>query len=80
MNELTITKTLIKTGRAIISFKNVAHISWKEDRKYKAETGNDELFYAVRIYSNAETIRQIMNNKEFVKLLANYTNWVNSNE
>jgi hypothetical protein len=80
MNNLTITKTMIKTSRAIISFRNITHISWKSDRKYKEEIENDELFYDVRIYSNADAIRQMMNEEEFTKLAANYTNWVNSNE
>lgn len=71
---------MIKTSRAIISFRNIAHISWKEDRKYKAEINEDELFYNVRIYSSVDTIRQTMNEEEFIKLMANYTNWVNSNE
>jgi len=80
MTELTITETMIKTSRAIISFRNIAHISWKEDRKYKAEIKNDELFYDVRIYSNADAIRQMMNEEEFIELTTNYTNWVNTNE
>jgi|14BtaG_2_1085337.scaffolds.fasta_scaffold00088_61 hypothetical protein len=83
MNQLTITENMIKTSRAIISFRNIAHISWKSDRKYKEEIDNDEIFYDVRIYSNsskADAIRQMMNEKEFMKLAANYTNWVNANE
>lgn len=80
MNELTITKTMIKTNRAIISYRNITHISWKADRKYKEEIDNDEIFYAVRIYSNADAIRQLMNEEEYIKLMANYTNWVNANE
>ena len=55
-------------------------MSWKADRKYKEEIDNDEIFYSIRIYSNADAIRQIMNEEEFVKLMANYTNWVNANE
>ncbi len=79
MNKLTITKKMIKTSRAIISFRNIAHISWKiADRRKNVK--KDELFYDVRIYSNADAIRQMMNEEEFIELTTNYTNWVNTNE
>jgi len=80
MNELTITKTMIKTSRAIISYRNIAHMSWTADRKYKEEIDNDEIFYSVKIYSNAHLIQQHMNEVEFTRLMGNYTNWVNANE
>lgn len=55
-------------------------MSWTADRKYKEEIDNDEIFYSVKIYSNANLIQQHMNEVEFTRLMANYTNWVNSNE
>ena len=62
MNKPTITETMIKTNRAIVSYRNIAHISWKEDRKYNKEIGDDEMFYSVKIYSISGTdnvVRQI---------------------
>lgn len=55
-------------------------MSWTADRKYKEEIDNDEISYLVKIYSNANLIQQHMNEVEFTRLMANYTNWVNSNE
>jgi len=75
MNKLTITKTMIKTHRAIISYRNIAHMSWKADR-----IDNGEIFYSVKIYSNANLIQQHMNEEEFIKLTTNYIKWVDANE
>lgn len=71
---------MIKTYRAIISYRNIAHMSWTADRKYKEEIDNDEIFYSVKIYSNANLIQQHMNEEEFVKLTTNYIKWVDANE
>jgi len=81
MNELTITKTMIKTNRAIISYRNIAHMSWVQKKAYKEEIQQVTIaFYSVKIYSNANLIQQNMNEEEFIKLMANYSNWVNANE
>tara|TARA_R110000824_G_scaffold164245_10_gene340439 strand:+ start:939 stop:1226 length:288 start_codon:yes stop_codon:yes gene_type:complete len=83
MNKPTITETMIKTNRAIVSYRNIAHISWKEDRKYNKEIGDDEMFYSVKIYSISGTdnvVRQILDKECFNSLLAKYTNWVSNNE